>query len=409
MNTRITPLLLLCCAVSTFAQGSLTPPGAPAATMKTLQEIEPRTPIGSLPFAISTPGSYYVTSNLISSLGGISISSDDVVIDLNGFTLTGAGSLTGIAVPAARRNILVRNGTLRNWGSGIEANAAVYSSFEQLQATANGTGIRVGEHCHVRRTIASSNSFVGIIASVASTISECYAAANGSEGLRAGSSSQILDSTASVNGTTGILVGDNCSVSRCHTSANSGDGLRVGNGSKIVDCTSVGNRGNGVSLNTICAIDDSVVKDNLLSGIVAGNGGHSVRNCVVEGNSQHGVRLGACCNIVAGCNIIQNDWDGIALASLCHVSGNVVHFNSLGTNNGAGIRLSGGDNRVEDNTIGNNDVGILTTVGSIGNFIIRNHARLNGTNYHFIATQNAGPIVGPGTITTNNPWANFSF
>jgi hypothetical protein len=28
-----------------FAQGSLTPPGAPAATMKTLAQIEPRTPV----------------------------------------------------------------------------------------------------------------------------------------------------------------------------------------------------------------------------------------------------------------------------------------------------------------------------------------------------------------------------
>jgi hypothetical protein len=30
-----------------YAQGSLTPPGAPAATMKTLAQIEPRTPINT--------------------------------------------------------------------------------------------------------------------------------------------------------------------------------------------------------------------------------------------------------------------------------------------------------------------------------------------------------------------------
>jgi hypothetical protein len=38
---------------SLSAQGSLTPPGAPAPTMKTLTQIEPRTPISSLPFTIS--------------------------------------------------------------------------------------------------------------------------------------------------------------------------------------------------------------------------------------------------------------------------------------------------------------------------------------------------------------------
>ena len=39
-----------------FAQGSLTPPGAPAPTMKTLAQIEPRMPISSAPFTISVPG-----------------------------------------------------------------------------------------------------------------------------------------------------------------------------------------------------------------------------------------------------------------------------------------------------------------------------------------------------------------
>jgi hypothetical protein len=38
------------------AQGSLTPPGAPAPTMKTLAQIEPRTPISSAPFTITVSG-----------------------------------------------------------------------------------------------------------------------------------------------------------------------------------------------------------------------------------------------------------------------------------------------------------------------------------------------------------------
>jgi hypothetical protein len=71
-----------------FAQGSLTPPGAPAPTMITLQQIEPRTPISSVPFTITTPGSYYLTTNLYSPSGnGITVSANDVTIDLNGFAL----------------------------------------------------------------------------------------------------------------------------------------------------------------------------------------------------------------------------------------------------------------------------------------------------------------------------------
>src|SRR5579883_474024 len=74
-----------------FAQGSLTPPGAPAPTMKTLSQIEPRTPISSLPFTIYIPGSYYLTTNLtgVSNSDGITISTGNVTLDLNGFTLQG--------------------------------------------------------------------------------------------------------------------------------------------------------------------------------------------------------------------------------------------------------------------------------------------------------------------------------
>ncbi len=79
--------------VSTLsAQGNLTPPGAPAPTMKTLDQIdaklEKRTPISSLPFTISQSGSYYLTGNL-SGTSGINVNVGNVVIDLNGFDLRG--------------------------------------------------------------------------------------------------------------------------------------------------------------------------------------------------------------------------------------------------------------------------------------------------------------------------------
>lgn len=60
---------------SAFAQGSLTPPGAPGPTMLTLSQIEPRTPISSAPFTITAPGSYYLTANLsVTTNNGVTIS-----------------------------------------------------------------------------------------------------------------------------------------------------------------------------------------------------------------------------------------------------------------------------------------------------------------------------------------------
>src|SRR6516164_6192771 len=71
------------------AAGPLTPPGAPAPTMKSLQEIEPRTLIASLPYTITNSGSYYLSNNLTVATGdAITISTNGVTLDLNGFTIT---------------------------------------------------------------------------------------------------------------------------------------------------------------------------------------------------------------------------------------------------------------------------------------------------------------------------------
>ena len=56
-----------------FAQGSLTPPGLPAPTMKSADQIEPRTIVNAVNtpgdannlFIITNSGSYYLTTNLL--------------------------------------------------------------------------------------------------------------------------------------------------------------------------------------------------------------------------------------------------------------------------------------------------------------------------------------------------------
>jgi hypothetical protein len=111
-----------------FPQGSLTPPGAPAPTMKTLAQIEPRTPISSAPFTINQSGSYYLTNNLtVSSGDAVTIAVDNVTLDLNGFTITStAPSASGIAIRinGGLKNLVIENGFIL---SGVTNTGGSYS------------------------------------------------------------------------------------------------------------------------------------------------------------------------------------------------------------------------------------------------------------------------------------------
>lgn len=113
--------------VAVRAQGPLTPSAGPTPTMKSLDQIEPRTPISSLPYTISASGSYYLTKNLtVASGSGVIIGSDDVTLDLNGFTISstaGSGG-SGIIFSGANDNVTIRNGQI---SSGVADNGSSFT------------------------------------------------------------------------------------------------------------------------------------------------------------------------------------------------------------------------------------------------------------------------------------------
>lgn len=454
---KITPsfrhILAAACAVILpspllFAQGSLTPPGAPAPLFKTLDQIEPRTDVATLPgtatveVSITQPGSYYLSRNVATAKNtGINILAADVTLDLNGFQITRSGGAggTAIAVGAAAHRVTIRNGTiLGDFGNGINcatdsrataigdvaisacSNFGIFASEGAIISRCrihdqNGSGIQAGpsatiSHC----TISKTQTGKGILGLVATTIDHCTVSGHtGLTGIEVQSAGVITEcivrgstaSTAALRGETGST------ISRCTAFGNDTPaGIAAVQGSTVSHCaaranTSAAATSAGLSIDPGCIVIACTADGNLSTaatlsggtgaGIRTGNG-TSVFDCIARGNTG----------------------DGILVAGTCHIRGNTCGNNGSG-GDGAGIHATNASNRLEGNSVFGNDRGLDVDVA--GNFIVRNTASGNTSNYEITAGNAVGSIVatplsgaisgatGGAGVGSTDPWANFSF
>jgi hypothetical protein len=312
--------------------------------MKTLQQIEPRTPLNTLPgddsamFLVTQPGSYYLTTNLSVGPGtnAMRILASDVVIDLNGFTIYGTTSRSAIqtfGLNVAR--VRIHNGSLVGWGGGID--------FISNGVVTNGT-------------------FEDLVLVFSNLSSFVYGIGSGAERAR---------------------------VSRCTITGLSGSSalaMDLGDQAVVEDCAIV----------------------NCDGGIVTGSS-CVVKNCRVRScPGAEGIRTQAFCviqhNLVVACKT------GITFGDSCVVTDNSCQ--NAPAPSGAGFSINGSFSRIENNeAIGNAGNGFTSQGNTTNNLVIRNFARGNGFgNYSLNPTDSPGPqVTSSGTITNNNPWANFSF
>lgn len=150
-----------------FAQGNLVPPGAPAPVMKSLDQLEPRMPVSALPFVITQPGAYYLTTNLYGQASdyGIQILTNNVTLDLNGFALRGhTNSFDGIVIFQSSSNVVVSGGSLTGWGTGFYAvrGLARHSTYQQLTIVGNSFGVSCSDGSVIRDCMIGSNQRDGI-------------------------------------------------------------------------------------------------------------------------------------------------------------------------------------------------------------------------------------------------------
>jgi len=398
---------------SVIAQGLLVPPGAPAPTMKTLAQLEARTVISGLPCELDTPGSYYLTKSLvgISGTNGITITANSVTIDLNGFSLVGVpGSLAGIAVPDRVMNIRISNGVIANWGAdGIEASQVYNSMFEGLFLYTNTAhGLYGGTGCMVRDCVASGNSTYGFSAQGNAIYDGCIAANNGSDGIHGGSSVSIANCVSQRNGQYGIYVFSCGVIDNCNCYDNDADGFYVGDGC-ILNSVSVNNASNGYALGVSVVAENCSAKDNDGHGFLAYYEA-ILRGCFARANNLDGFNINR--TSIIDCQAAYNDAHGIMAEDRCRVVGNSCNNNGW-SGEGWGVLISGDNNRVEDNSVVDNDKGLV--IDGRDNLVINNSASDNSngsSNYVFGSGNALGTLVdmtASGNITTAQAWVNFEY
>jgi hypothetical protein len=341
MRTRHTLLLLpaIFIPLALIAQGPLTPPpGAPVPLMKTLQQVEPRIDVATLPgdattvFVISAPGSYYLSGNVVvpSGKAGIGIAAAEVALDLNGFAITGAaGSLRGVELYNRSNNVRVHSGTITGFtggpGVGVVSGTLTNAHFEDITigncaggvilpafngVTAKGlrvtgstsSGLDLGPQAAVTHCVADAcagNSVTAIYGIRAGAVDSCevtqFSNATGpATGISAVTVSgcNVTLITGSLSGTTGIAAGI---VSRCRistvTNASSGLVSGITGAVRASDCQveDIGATGpgspTGINAKNVSGCDITGVGNALSTGPVRGVFalGGAVSQCTLTG------------------------------------------------------------------------------------------------------------------------------
>lgn len=360
MKKTLLMLTVVCIAFVVHA-GNLEPSAAPASTMKTLEQVQPRTPINdtttpgdsSCIYEITRSGSYYLTGNVAGQSGksGITVAANNVTLDLCGFTIEGvSGSYYGIRPSGSVSNIVIKNGIVKSFGyGGVSTYYYDYYSPGYMLCT------------RIEDIIVSDNGGFGIRGGYGGIVRNCIARDNEGHGILTTNNGGVLEGcTAVSNDSNGFGIYEGTTMKNCSSIDNTGVGIYCGNsGHCIIGCNVYSNDGGGIYAS-----------------------GTTVRDCQISSNSTYGVKISFTC-MIEGNNISSNSSDGIA-----------------------GVNISGnGRSRITNNNISSNSGYGISLTNNPGNFIYKNTLRTNTGGDLNVGSSNSAPYSS--NPTTAGPWYNI--
>ncbi len=247
------------------------------------------------PVTLDSPGNYVLTgtlTTLVGNVNGIDITSADVTLDLNGFSLIGPGvaafGFFGINGNGNDRTT-VKNGNVLGFG---------------------WRGIQLAFDCHIDHVVSSDHDDAGIICNSQAIIQNSVANKNGTGGISAGARSVVKDNVAYLNGRKlaaagisagvgsvvsgnvsnqnegiGIDAGGASTVTGNSAEANKMDGIRALGDSLVTGNSSVNNNGWGLNLQTSTGYSNNVIRSGFGAPGTVSAGGVNLGHNLCDGNT----------------------------------------------------------------------------------------------------------------------------
>ena len=312
--------------------------------------------------SISTPGVYFLCEDIT---GPVSITSDDVTLDLNGYRITNGVSVQSTGTSPTISNVIVKNGSIGSTtGYGIEAVKGQNCIFQDLIIEYCQVGIVLSGPATGNNTIfnctCNHNSTSGIFINEVSNniIKECICSYNANDQLSTNTTSQVDEQL--IGGGIIVQIAENNNIEGCvcnynvvnclsHNQSPAGSGAAAVGGTSSVTGAGIFLFTSNNNAITGCTCDNNLT-DNMSSNTGGSGGSDSGGGAGVGGNGGTGsgpATIGICSMAGGGIYVITGTNNSIIGCECNNNSSNNFSSNlgggtSFGPGAGAGVGGGGG-------------------------------------------------------------------